>query len=52
MNEFDQSIQQARQKRFIQYSIVGSVVIVGLFTYLAWLFLAKGYVINVLPEEA
>jgi formylglycine-generating enzyme required for sulfatase activity len=52
MNEFDQSIQQARQKRFIHYSIVGSVVVVGLFAYLVWLFLAKGYVINVFPEEA
>jgi len=52
MNEFDQTIQSARKKRFLQYSIIGSLVAIGLFVYLSWLFLAKGYVITILPVEA
>ncbi|MFT5117473.1 MAG: sulfatase activating formylglycine-generating enzyme [Kiritimatiellia bacterium] len=52
MNEFDKTIQSARQKRFIHYSLIGSLVAVGLLVYLSWLFLAKGYVLTVMPEEA
>lgn len=52
MNEFDQTIQNARKKRFLQYSIIGILVAIGVFVYLSWLFLAKGYVITILPEEA
>jgi formylglycine-generating enzyme required for sulfatase activity len=52
MNEFDQTIQRARKKRFFQYGVIGSVVAVGLLAYLSWLFLAKGYVLTILPAEA
>lgn len=52
MNEFDKTIKSARQKRFIQYSLIGIIVAVGLLTYLAWLFLAKGYVLTIMPEDA
>jgi formylglycine-generating enzyme required for sulfatase activity len=52
MNEFDKTIQSARKKRFLQYSIIGSLVAIGLFVYLSWLFLAKGYVMTILPAEA
>lgn len=52
MNEFDHSIQQARQRRFMKYSIVGSLVAISLLAYFVWLFLAKGYVLTVLPEDA
>lgn len=52
MNEFDKTIKNARQKRFIQYSLIGSVVAVVLLAYLSWLLLAKGYVLNIMPEDA
>jgi formylglycine-generating enzyme required for sulfatase activity len=52
MNEFDKTIKSARQKRFVQYSLIGSIVAVGLLAYLSWLFLAKGYVLMVMPEDA
>jgi formylglycine-generating enzyme required for sulfatase activity len=52
MNEFDKTIKNARQKRFIHYSLIGVMVAVGLLTYLAWLFLAKAYVLTIMPEDA
>lgn len=52
MNELDKSIEQARQKRFIYTIVIGGLLLAGLVVYAIWLFLAKGYVINVKPEEA
>jgi formylglycine-generating enzyme required for sulfatase activity len=52
MNEFDKKIQRARNKRFIQYSVIGSLVAIGLAVYLSWLFFAKGYVLTILPDDA
>ena len=52
MNELDRSIEQSRKSRFIYTLLVGCLLCVGLFVYLIWLFLAKGYAVQIMPEEA
>jgi formylglycine-generating enzyme required for sulfatase activity len=52
MNPLDSTIQSARKKRFIQYVVIGGILFFSLLVYVTWLFLAKGYVLQVMPEEA
>ncbi len=52
MNELDKTIQQARKKHFLQTLIIGGLLLIGLLGYAFWLFVAKGYVLTIMPEEA
>ncbi|WP_440056720.1 SUMF1/EgtB/PvdO family nonheme iron enzyme (plasmid) [Pseudoalteromonas sp. T1lg65] len=52
MSGSDKHIQSAQRKNTILALIVGSVVTGLILAYFAWLMLAKGYTVNVYPEQA
>lgn len=52
MNEFDKQIKAKQSKSLRHIGMALGAVVVGFSLYLLWLFLAQGYKVIVLPEEA
>jgi len=52
MNEFDKQIKAKQNKSLRHIGMALGAVVVGFSFYLLWLFLAQGYKVMVLPEEA